>query len=177
MRVRRSSSTRAGAVLSALVVLITWAGVRPASAASLSVLWEREYSAGHDFQYGESVAASPDGATVYVTGISAGIGGGATPYDAFITIAYDAATGATRWSDAFSFDHIDNWATSVAVSPDGRYVFVGGDTPQAHALVAYDAATGRRLWVRSLPTTYYIGCACHVVVSPDSRSVFFSVRR
>jgi outer membrane protein assembly factor BamB len=66
-------------------------------------------------------------------------------------VAYDATTGAVLWARRYKgpADQDDN-ATGVGVSPDGRTVFVIGDswgTYPDYATVAYDASTGAALWV------------------------------
>ena len=121
------------------------------NAATGAQLWAKRYSNGNYYAAATSVAVSPSGGTVYVTGSSEKFvpsdGGSAADY---VTIAYNAATGAQRWLKHFtgvgSYDN--NYAHSVAVSPRGGTVFVtgegfGGD----YATVAYNAATGAQLWV------------------------------
>ena len=71
--------------------------------------------------YAYSVAVSPTGGTVYVTGGSG---------DGYATIAYNAVTGAQLWVKRY--DGIPNYAgqppeaLSVAVSPTTGTVFVTG---------------------------------------------------
>ena len=123
-------------------------------------LWARRYRGPGYRSVATSVAASPDGATVYVIG---GSNLTASPQEhvawAFTTIAYDAATGAVRWvaryaphGGAHYSARSEYWAHAVAVSPDGGSVYVtgtitgpGGDGP-ATGTVAYAAATGARAW-------------------------------
>ena len=70
-----------------------------------------------------SLAVSPDGSTVYVTGFSQG---GATDDD-YATVADDAVTGAQLWAQRWSgHGSYADFAESVAVSPDGGTVFVTG---------------------------------------------------
>jgi len=114
-------------------------------------LWVRRYngSAGQaDEAY--SVAVSPDGSRVYVTGTS--IGGTFVVIEDYATVAYDAATGTPLWVRRYDgpgsqFD----LAYSVAVSPDGSGVFVTGysysGTDYDYATVAYDAVTGTERWI------------------------------
>ena len=86
-----------------------------------------------------SLAVSPTGATLYATGTNA-------------TIAYNATTGTRRWSTAFAPTKFGG-AASVTVSPDGKTVFVTGDsqapTGRRYRTAAYAAATGKQLWVRT----------------------------
>jgi DNA-binding beta-propeller fold protein YncE len=65
---------------------------------------------------------SPDGSLVFVTGESVG---DATALD-YATLAYDATSGARRWTSRYSGPSFDDRATSLGVSPDGTAVFVTG---------------------------------------------------
>ena len=121
-----------------------------------------------------SVAASPNGSRVFVTGVW-----GVTSVDSdYATVAYDASTGAKLWV-ARHHGPVNgiNEASSLALSPDGLRVFVTGRSDGAfgldYATVAYDAATGAKLWVAR-----YNGpgnrddLAFSLGVSPDGSSVF-----
>ena len=83
------------------------------------------------------LAISPDGRHLYATGASD---------DAVAVLGRDATTGALspveveRESDP-AIDGLDG-ASAVAVSPDGRHVFVAGTDDDAVAVFARDAATG-----------------------------------
>jgi WD40 repeat protein len=143
-------------------------------------LWVARYNGPHNSEDGvTSMAVSPDGKTVFVTGTSEKAGAGAGPGD-IATVAYRAATGRQLWVARYngpgvSFDQ----ATSVAVSPDGATVFVTGSSstsqgaPGDYATVAYNAATGRQLWVaRDSGPGNRSGSATSVAVSPDGATVF-----
>jgi outer membrane protein assembly factor BamB len=119
-----------------------------------------------DDAYADAIAVSPDGSTVYVTG---------TSNSQFLTVAYDACTGAVLWSASYEVGGDDDAATALAVSPDGSTVFVtgGDDTANGggYSTVAYDAATGAQLWVASYDATN-TDEPTSVAVSPDGSTVF-----
>ena len=66
-----------------------------------------------------SVAVSPDGESVFVTGSNSASAG-------YATVAYNAATGALLWVSRYRGSGNGGTAHSVAVSPDGVNVFVTG---------------------------------------------------
>jgi len=114
-------------------------------------LWASRYDGqGVGNDQAQSIAVSPDGSRVVVTGYSAGATGS---YD-YATVAYDALTGAQLWVSRYNGPGDGNdEATSVAVSPGGGRVFVTGRSDgagpgQDYATVAYNAATGAQLWLR-----------------------------
>ena len=146
------------------------------NAATGAQLWVKRYNGpANRSDEAHSVAVSPSGGTVFVTGYSEG----ASSAEDYATVAYNAATGAQRWvkrynSPANSIDH----ARAVAVSPTGGTVFVTGFSAGAtsgtdYATVAYNAATGAQRWVKR-----YNGPAngsddaYAVAVSPRGASVF-----
>lgn len=99
-----------------------------------------------------AAALSPDESTVYVSGAygpdSPSCGG---PSNQFVA-AYDAASGALMWE---SMDDGCFLSTQLAVSSDGRRLYVADDRPLR--LIAYDATTGAREWSLSvpLPSSYF----------------------
>jgi hypothetical protein len=124
------------------------------NAATGARLWVKRYGGGGASQQTDgasSVAVSPGGGTVFVTGQSR------TDY---ATVAYKAATGARLWVRRYNGPgNADDSAASVVVSPGGGTVFVTGQSDQEHpqgetdqtsrfATVAYNAATGAPLWVK-----------------------------
>jgi WD40 repeat protein len=138
------------------------------SAATGRQLWVRRYNGG-PFDSAASVAVSPGGAAVFVTGTS---GGGGND-DHYATVAYSAATGRQLWASRYHGYE----AASVAVSSAGTTVYVtGAGHNGAHgdyATVAYRAATGIRLWViRYTGPGNYDDGACCVTVSPQGPAVF-----
>jgi WD40 repeat protein len=114
----------------------------------------------------DAVAVSPDSATVYITGTQDFFGGIASKsYD---TIALNAATGATKWNTNTKFSpHVFHEVTSIAVSPDGSTVFIGGSS----GTVAYNAATGAQLWLDAYKQAYRRD-PVSLAVSPDSATVY-----
>ena len=146
------------------------------AAATGAQLWASRYTGpGRRRDGAYSLAVSPDGATVFVTGGSQGITSGSD----YATVAYNAATGAQRWVRRYNGPaNRDDIASAVAVSPDGHSVIVtgtstGGRSGQDYATVVYNAATGARRWV-----SRYTGpgdrrdIAAALAVSPGGHSVF-----
>jgi len=84
---------------------------------------------------------------VYVTGYSGAPG----RYD-YVTIAYNALTGARRWLSRYNGRAGGNdQGRAVAVSPDGRTVYVTGRSQGKRsgydiATIAYNASTGAQRW-------------------------------
>jgi len=121
-----------------------------------------------------SVAASPDGKTVFVTGYTTTASG----TEDYTTVAYNAATGARLWAARYTDPgHTTDQAYSVAVSPDGTAVFVTGKSLPAaggedYATVAYNAATGAQLWAARYNGPSNSSAAAEVAVSPDGTAVF-----
>jgi hypothetical protein len=132
-------------------------------------LWVSRYNGhGRSTDSPAAIAVSPRGA-VFVTGTSA--------YD-FATVAYRAATGATLWTKRYDRAGGHDFGTSVAVSRDGRRVFVtGGSTGRTPGLdiatLAYAAASGARLWTRR----YGLAFPAAVLVSPRGGTVLVAGTR
>jgi len=144
----------------------TVANVRPGTQ-----LWARRFSGpGNGRDVARDIAVSPGGGAVFVTGYST------SPRTArdFDTVAYRAGTGSPLWADRLSsLGRNEDEAQSVAVSPDGRAVFVAGSgfTAQGYTIADYRAGNGAEYWVR-----HYTGQgdngARAVAVSPDGQTVF-----
>jgi DNA-binding beta-propeller fold protein YncE len=114
-------------------------------------LWVTRYHGpGRSDDEAKSVAVSPAGTTVFVTGSTT---------KGAVTAAYNAATGAQLWVKSDP-GHV---ASSVAVGPDGKDVFITGN-----ATVAYRATTGAELWAKSYRGRY----ASSIALSPDGANVF-----
>ena len=127
-------------------VRVTGAGTTLAAASPGAQLWVARYdNPGNGGA--TSVAASPNGKTVFVTGYTT-----AGALEDYSTVAYNAATGAQLWAARYTDPgHAFDKAYSVAVSPNGNTVFVTGTSLTAtsyyYATVAYNAATGAQQWV------------------------------
>jgi DNA-binding beta-propeller fold protein YncE len=140
-------------------------------------LWAERYNGtGNGADVANAVAVSPDGATVFVTGYSQG-----TASTDYATVAYATATGHKLWAARYDGPaHYIDEASSVAVSPDGKTVFVTGysyvtgHVVTDYATIAYDAATGHQLWVTQYggPNKTGGADATSVAVSPDGATVF-----
>ena len=161
---RAFAAAVAGVVLSTVAVTGASASaaapraVRASSAASLAAvspgtqLWVKRYNSGIGGPgVAASVAASPSGNTVFVTGQALNAAGTGTDY---VTVAYDATTGTQVWAKRYiSPGTGEDKANSVAVSPDGKTVFVTGESTGTtsgydYATVAYNATTGAQVWVK-----------------------------
>jgi DNA-binding beta-propeller fold protein YncE len=154
------------------VLLVIGPGAEASTGAS--ELWVSRYNGpGDGLDQPYSVAASPDGSKVYVTGWSRGITSG----NDYATVAYDA-TGTQLWVSRYNGPgNAEDSADSMAVSPDGSKVFVTGlsrgtTSDVDYATVAYDA-TGTQLWVSRYTGPGRRHDEAHsVTVSPDGSKVF-----
>ena len=137
--------------------------------------WAKRYNGpGGNSDIANAVAVSPNGSTVFVTGASPG----ATSAADYATIAYNASTGAQEWVKRYNGVGNNNYANSVAVSPNGSTVYVTGESdavgsvPQ-YATIAYNATTGTQLWAKRYSGPGSSQDAAHsVAVSPDGNTVF-----
>jgi outer membrane protein assembly factor BamB len=120
------------------------------NAATGTRLWASSYSGpGNSDDAAASMAVSPRGGRVFVTGCTAVFSSGDVDY---ATVAYNAATGTRLWARSYDRGGTSGGcATAVAAGPDGGRVFVTGAIDNNYATVAYNAATGAQLWARPYP--------------------------
>lgn len=133
--------------------------------------WLAEYDGTGNTSVANDAVLSPDGAVVYVTGLSWGPAG--TTVEDFGTVAFDAASGEQLWAAHFDGPVSGrDIAKAIDISPDGSAVYVTGQslgdgTNHDYATAAYDAATGDELWVmRYNGPGDAVDIAEDVVVSP-----------
>jgi hypothetical protein len=99
---------------------------------------------------------------------------------AYRTTAYNAGTGAARWSQRYGgpAGYNDNVPAALGISPDGRAVYVTGtsDNPTSrtdYATIAYRIATGTRLWVsRFTGLGNTVDQAHALAVNPNGNAVY-----
>ena len=172
-----TGSSTSGAVTRApQAARLTAADAAHVAAVPGAQLWVKRYNGpgnGRDSAF--STAVSPDGNTVFVTGESAGASSG----EDYATIAYNAATGKPRWLQRYNGPgNRDDFASSVALSPDAKTVFVTGTSDGTTsgsdwATIAYNTTTGAQRWVKRYNGPGNGGdFARSVAVSPDGRTVF-----
>lgn len=131
---------------------------------------------GHSYDVAYAIARSPDGTSLYVTGISTAPDG----LLEYATLALNAATGAQRWltrahgHDPLTGANVSSEAYDVRTSPDGRIVYALG----MDGVKAYDAATGTDIWTGHTDAvhcrTYWpmLYHECNLRVSPDGSAVY-----
>ncbi|MEU6074189.1 S8 family serine peptidase [Micromonospora sp. NPDC047074] len=140
-------------------------------------LWSAGYTgpaATHDEPM--AIKVSPDGSTLFITGMSEAEGSGGD----VVTLAYDAATGRRLWEARYTGKEAGgtDFGNALTVSPDGKSVYVAGytalpDHQLDYLTIAYDAGTGAQKWL----TTYdgpgpFADDARAIGVSPDGARVF-----
>jgi outer membrane protein assembly factor BamB len=113
------------------------------------------------------MAASPNGADVFITGITQP----PKSRPRYATVGYNALTGARLWSSIFHQGPKRNgsYGDHVVVSPDSSTVYVTGGTADGISTVAYDAATGAKRWVADSSAG---AGGTGLAVSPDGKTLF-----
>jgi WD40 repeat protein len=144
------------------------------------VVWTGSQPGPSNDAFGASVEVALDDSRVFVTGGHFMLTGLIAEYT---TAAFSTTSGEKLWTSVYSGpeDRFDA-AKALAVSPNGRTVFVTGassseltDTASSshsdYATVAYDAATGAQLWVARYAGAVSSGGSA-VAASPDGARVF-----
>lgn len=114
------------------------------------VIWQAAFEADGPGREDAAVemALAPDGATIFV----AGYGDTSQSSLDIVTLAYDASTGALKWSSRFDgAGHDVDRAVGIAASADGTRVFVTGSSTGwlvgvGYVTLAYSADSGTLLW-------------------------------
>jgi hypothetical protein len=139
-------------------------------------LWVARYNGpANSYDNASSMAVSPAGGRIFVTGSSAGTDGA----NGFLTVAYAAATGAQLWARRYDSPAGGEGAgaRSIVVSPDGATVFVTGyslnaDGVSSDVTVAYAAATGAQRWLSRYSSGGQGSQAYSVAVSHTGATVY-----
>jgi WD40 repeat protein len=137
-----------------------------------SRLWARRYDGpAHAGDGGVDIGVSPDGATVYMTGLAGG-----PSSSQILVIAYDATNGARVWGTRVGSQLLFDEVAALAVSPDGSTLFVTGvrryfDDSDIRT-IALDASSGSVLWTRRFEgSSQQPSSPTDVRVSPDGSLV------
>lgn len=120
-------------------------------------VWDMKYAPATGGSQGSAIGVSPDGSRVYVTGKTTGspTADGLQTTFQYVTLAYDAGVGAQVWVAGYDHPGTTDHPTALALSPDGKRLYVTGWSaayafPEANmdaATVAYNAIEGTRSWV------------------------------
>lgn len=142
-------------------------------------LWRRRYDdPAMRSDTATSIAVSPDGGTVFVSGYGDAGSGGVD----YLTLAYVAATGVPLWGRGYQGSGGGNdIVRSIGVSPDGTAVFVTGESYGGqsvgydYATVSYDAATSAFRWAQRYngPGNWH-DYATDLAVSPDGAALYIT---
>src|SRR5205085_3924597 len=141
-------------------------------AATGNKLWLRRFDdAAHGFDVAHDVAVSPNGNLVFVTGEGQG------HLADYVTFAYDATTGATKWAKRFN-GPANEEDTAYALGVTGTRVYVTGDSQDSNSqphvtTIAYAANTGSVVWKK----TYTTGTGFHLAVSADGSRIYVTGSR
>jgi DNA-binding beta-propeller fold protein YncE len=119
------------------------------AAATGNPLWGKAYNGtGNSTDQAYSLAVSPDGTKVFVTGKSYGV---SSNYD-YATIAINAANGNSAWLKRYNGPaNSTDYGQAIAVSPNSSRVFVtgyssGSGSGYDYTTIGYNASTGAIQW-------------------------------
>ncbi len=122
--------------------------------------WVTRYDGAGSYDRGVGIVSSPDGARLYVTGISTNTAGNLD----FATMAYDAVTGQQLWVTRYNGPAMGNdqpyyfgTGKQIAITKDGATIFVIGLSARAdgfndYVTIAYRAGDGTQLWANRYST-------------------------
>ena len=121
-------------------------------AATGDELWVKRFDGlAHGTDAGSALSVSPDGLTLYVTGVTT------TSEDGLLHaqfLAYDAATGSRRWASTFNGPPGATQETfDLGVTPDGQGLIAAGYqylTSLDYLAIRVDALTGAGEWWRTM---------------------------
>jgi DNA-binding beta-propeller fold protein YncE len=142
------------------------------NAATGAAMWQSRFNVPKGSSGPDAIAASPDGAAVFVTG-----GTSTNGLQSHVgTVAYKAATGTRLWARVLTTPGV---SFGIATSPDGSTVYVlnsanppnGGST---FATEAYAATNGAIRWTARYqgPVTGSFTLPADLAVSPDGARVY-----
>jgi WD40 repeat protein len=134
-------------------------------------LWLDQFAGGNKRDaFDATLAASPDGSVVYVTGYTA------RPEKPRLgnltTVAYNTSTGAEIWMAAYQGTrfHPNGGTLSITVSPNGNELFIAGGSFYIGSVFAYNAHTGGLLWETDSGARH--SRPAYLAVSPDSSLLY-----
>jgi hypothetical protein len=139
-------------------------------AATGTRLWTRRYAgAGEAADRAVDVVVAPDGTAVFITGTAYTSRG-----PGILTISFDAATGRRRWLVEGGTRGGNDAGVTIAMSPSGAKVIVGGSSDRCcydtdYYAIAYDTADGTRLWANRYDSGSKYDEAAAAALSPDGR--------
>lgn len=143
-------------------------------------VWSASYDGSGNFDLARSIAVTPSGSDVIVTGSSEGppCPGSCPPSD-ITTVSYQADNGAQQWVSRYDGPASrHDFGRSIEPGPDGDKVYVTGESANEPFLgddmvvLAYDATTGQEVW-----SDRYDGgtTGTDLVVRPGGSDLFVSV--
>jgi len=138
------------------------------------VLWHSDFFGWGDAAGGD-VLVSHDGQVVYA------VGNVEVPHNGvnWVVIAYDAATGATRWQAEYGHRGRSEYPGRAVLSPDGSTLFVSGSAWQGRKLVptviAYDTSTGTVRWL-AFDRSAHFGETLGIQATPDGAAVVIAAQ-
>jgi hypothetical protein len=145
-------------------------------------LWARRYNGPSNLNdSGRGIAVSPDSATVVATGLSTDPPGGDSYDIKWVTIAFNATTGAPHWTKRYGAlaagDTAVNIPEGVVMNPGGGTVYITGAIAEFkeegfYGTVAYSLSTGAQKWAKSYRDAGPSSRAAALAISPDGHRLY-----